>query len=354
MKHRIDIVNFFLIWFTLAIAIQWPFELFLFSYIVLGPLHYLTEINWLDKQHYFLHARDSRGFLWSMVVLVLLLSVFTILPETQYWSSTRSFHDNFFKPPNDTLRHVLQWNYMLVVLAFVMAAAWVFTSNWILRVLVVVFCLLCSLMFYTNPTLAIVFGVLLPTIFHVFFFTIIFMLYGTLKSRSVWGYLNVASMLLVLAVIAVSHRVVVPGSLGDSVVELTIASSFQSVNLAINRFLGSVGSGGIDAYSTAFWRVQSFIAFAYTYHYLNWFSKTSIIKWHQVEKRKLVFSAVLWLTSIGLYKIDYRLGFAAITAVSVLHIVLEFPLNFISMKGVFGVVMRPKKPAPILPRPSTG
>src|SRR5436190_11505222 len=71
--HRIDILNFFLIWFTLLLALTWPLQLFLFSYIVIGPWHYLTEINWLDKQKYFLKPKDSRVFIWSMVALVLLL-----------------------------------------------------------------------------------------------------------------------------------------------------------------------------------------------------------------------------------------------------------------------------------------
>jgi hypothetical protein len=30
-----------------------------------------------------------------------------------------------------------------------------------------------------------------------------------------------------------------------------------------------------------------FIAFAYTYHYLNWFSKTDIIRWHVVSQRRI-------------------------------------------------------------------
>ncbi len=345
MKHRIDVTNFFLIWITLGAAIAWPFQLFLFSYIVLGPLHYLTEINWLDKQNYFVRARDSRTFVWIMVALVLLLSICTVLPDTAYWKSTQPIFESIFHSPDKSILHVLQWSYSLVLLAFVTAAAWVFTDGWLLRLIIIAFCLLCSLMFYTNPVLIILFGVLLPTIFHVFFFTIIFMLYGTMKVKSAWGYVNVASMLLALVAIAVSNRSVAPDSLDQSVVELTIASSFNQVNLGINKFLGNMGSGHIDFYSSTFWRVQAFIAFAYTYHYLNWFSKTSIIKWHQVEKKKLALSAVLWITSIALYKIDYRFGFAAITAVSVLHIVLEFPLNIISMRGVCFNLLAKKKVA---------
>lgn len=349
MKHRIDTLNFFLIWITVGVAIAWPFQLFLFSYIVLGPLHYLTEINWLDKQNYFLRAKDSRAFVWSMVVLVLLLSICTILPDTEYWKSTRRIHEAIFNSPDQTIRHVLQWSHSLVLLCFAAAAAWVFTTRWILRALIIAFCLLCSLLFYTKPAQAIFFGILLPTIVHVFFFTILFMLYGTLKARSTWGYVNVVSMLLALLAIAASNQVVTPNSLDDSVIELTKSSNFHQVNWAINNFLGTLGKGGLNLYSSAVWQVQAFIAFAYTYHYLNWFSKTSIIKWHQVEKKKLALSVVLWIASISLYLLDYRLGFAAITAISLLHIVLEFPLNFVSMRGIFNALAGGKKTAFLQP-----
>src|SRR5439155_21466919 len=130
--------------------------------------------------------------------------------------------------------------------------------------------------------------------------------------------------------------------LSDSVVQLTLASAFHQINYLINHWFGTMQDNKADLGSPDFFKVQSFIAFAYTYHYLNWFSKTSIIKWHQVEKKKFVFSAVIWVVSLALYKVDYRLGFAAISVLSVLHIVLEFPLNFISMRAIFWAVM-PKR-----------
>jgi hypothetical protein len=75
------------------------------------------------------------------------------------------------------------------------------------------------------------------------------------------------------------------------------------------------------------------------------FSKTSIIKWHQVEKKKFGFSAVLWLVSLALYKVDYRLGFAAVSVLSLLHVVLEFPLNFVSIRSIFSAVIPKPRPA---------
>ena len=47
--------------------------------------------------------------------------------------------------------------------------------------------------------------------------------------------------------------------------------------------------------------IMRFIAFAYTYHYLNWFSKTSVIKWHLVPKKTLFITLIIWLLSILIY-----------------------------------------------------
>ncbi|HTV39821.1 MAG TPA: hypothetical protein VMF08_04555 [Candidatus Sulfotelmatobacter sp.] len=334
MKSSVDIVNFFLIWLTLGLAMAWPFELFLFSYIVLGPLHYLTEINWLDKQHYFLRAQDRRPFVWSMVALVLVLTVSLMIGESANWQWTKPIHDTMLHSPGGPVNYFVKWSWTLLLVAFVAAAACLFTERWDLRLFIIGVCLLSSFFFYAVPTVAILFGVFLPTIIHVFLFTILFMIYGSLKVRSFWGYANIVSMFLVIVVIAAWPRNVPVNSLSHPVMQLILDSAFLPVNFNICKWLGLMNGGQVYFYSPAFFKVQSFVAFAYTYHYLNWFSKTSIIKWHQVEKKKFVVSAILWVVSIALYFVDYRLGFAAIFALSVLHIVLEFPLNFVSIRSI--------------------
>lgn len=350
MKSAVDIVNFFLIWLTLGLALAWPFELFLFSYIVLGPLHYLTEINWLDKQHYFLRAQDRRVFVWSMAALVFLLTVSLVIAESANWQWTKAFHDAVVTSTTSPVNYFLRWSWTLLLVAFAAAAACLFTERWDLRALIIGFCLLSSFFFYAVPTVAILFGVFLPTIVHVFLFTILFMIYGSLKVRSFWGYANIASMFLVIAVIAVWPRNVAINSLSHPVMQLVLDSAFLPVNFDMCKWLGLTNGGNINFYSPVFFKVQSFIAFAYTYHYLNWFSKTSVIKWHQVEKRKFVVSIILWAFSIALYAVDYRLGFAAIFALSVLHIVLEFPLNFVSMRSIFAALTGKLKMASLVNR----
>ena len=90
--------------------------------------------------------------------------------------------------------------------------------------------------------------------------------------------------------------------------------------------------------STAGYSVMRLIAFAYTYHYLNWFSKTSVIKWHEVSKKWLVTVFIAWVASVGLYFYDYMVGLKALLLLSMLHVFLEFPLNFRSVQGIFSSV----------------
>jgi len=69
------------------------------------------------------------------------------------------------------------------------------------------------------------------------------------------------------------------------------------------------------------------IAFAYLYHYLNWFSKTSVIKWHEVTRFRAVTIFGLWLLGGAIYLYDYRIGLGVFYILSMLHVFLEFPLN---------------------------
>ncbi len=82
--------------------------------------------------------------------------------------------------------------------------------------------------------------------------------------------------------------------------------------------------------------VVRFLAFAYTYHYLNWFSKTSIIGWHQIPTSRGVAILAIWAASLGLYFSDYALGLSWLFLFSFGHVVLEFPLNFHTVHGLFG------------------
>jgi hypothetical protein len=102
--------------------------------------------------------------------------------------------------------------------------------------------------------------------------------------------------------------------------------------------------------------VMAFIAFAYTYHYLNWFSKTSIIQWHHIPRARSVAVVLVWLASVALFAYDYRVGLQWLFFLSFTHVALEFPLNHLTFIGIgreIGGLLRgaaaPAPPRPIAP-----
>ena len=80
--------------------------------------------------------------------------------------------------------------------------------------------------------------------------------------------------------------------------------------------------------------LMRFIAFAYLYHYLNWFSKTEVIRWHKVPKIRFAAVIVLWLGASIFYAYDYSLGLSMLFFLSFTHVLLEFPLNIVSIVGI--------------------
>src|SRR5277367_5778352 len=67
-KDAVNWVNIGLMLISCAAAIGAPFHTFLFAYVVLGPLHYLTEISWLHDRSYFTRRSSARRW-WLALVL---------------------------------------------------------------------------------------------------------------------------------------------------------------------------------------------------------------------------------------------------------------------------------------------
>ena len=83
-------------------------------------------------------------------------------------------------------------------------------------------------------------------------------------------------------------------------------------------------------------------AFAYTYHYLNWFSKTGVIRWHTVSRSRMAAIALLYVASLAIYAYDYATGLIALFTLSLLHVLLEFPLD---VRTIVSLISRPLAPA---------
>jgi hypothetical protein len=188
------------------------------------------------------------------------------------------------------------------------------------------------------------FSIFLPTLIHVYLFTGLFMLYGALKGKSKSGFL--ACMLFFLCpllFIYITPDFYFISDYADKTYKNFLGVNFYALNLWDSSKYVYPTKNKIDFenilfasyHSPAGKMIMRFIAFAYTYHYLNWFSKTSVIKWHEVPKKRLVIIGVLWLASVGLYLYNYMLGFNVLFLLSFLHVFLEFPLNHVTFIGIF-------------------
>lgn len=310
---RINYINIGLIILSCVAAFFIPFELFLFSYGILGPLHYLTEIGWLHKKNYFTKGKYDFVFL---VVLCSVLFYYSFFAQRSKQANDPVFFSN------------------LIALGLMCSAIFVFVKDWLYRIALIVLSFIILGFLGNSQHYYVWISIFLPTIIHVFIFTWLFMLYGVLKEKSRSGFLSV----IVLLICAASFFLITPDTLNYTVSEY-VQKSYSQFDLLnyylINYFhLDELTEVKQIFTSSAGFIIMRFIAFAYTYHYLNWFSKTSVIKWHTVKRPVLIGTILLWLASIALYIYDYNVGLTALFFLSFLHVFLEFPLNVVSFNGI--------------------
>ena len=298
---RINWLNVAFMIGTCGAAALAPFHLFLFAYAVLGPLHYLTEISWLHDRRYFAaHDRGRRGWL----VLVAL----AIAAMTYGFVSSDLLH----RPVSPAIEIGMFY------IAFAGAAIALYVRHPVNAIAAVIVIGVGLALFYTNPVYGIA-AYLLITIIHVFVFTGCFILYGATKSNSRSGMIS-AVVFVICGVVALVADL---PSVAPTAEIRSMYGSFEQLNVLLRRFFGGSETS-----------VMRFIAFAYTYHYLNWFSKTSVIGWHAVSRRRAVAIIATWLAAIAIYGYSFRAGFAVFYVLSALHVMLEFPLNHQSIAGL--------------------
>ena len=301
---RINYLNLALMVASAVAAFVLPFELFLLAYAVLGPLHYLTEISWLHDRRYFLKGRHD-GLPLVLLCLVLLMVSFT------HWSPDR-------KNEATTL---------VTYMAFAGAAVLLVARTAATRAIAFVAVVLSFLVARQSELCLIFFGVFLPTIVHVFIFTGAFVMLGALRGRSRSGFASLA----VFALCAMSFFVYIPNFPVHAVSSYVheAYAPFEHLNLMIFRVFHLAASGSRDAVyqSPQGLEVMRFIAFAYLYHYLNWFSKTSIIKWNRISRPRALAIAGLWMASLWIYSTDSRTGLVILMTLSFAHGFLELPLD---------------------------
>ena len=332
--HRLDAVNIGLMLLSCAVAFLVPFELFLFSYAVLGPLHYLTEISWLHDKNYYTKSR------WDALILLLIGLALTL-------SYFNGIYGLGFDLPDTTFAN-------LTYIAFFGALVMVFVKNKFYKIAGLV---LIALSYGLSKHFAVFLTVFLPTLIHVYIFTGLFMLYGALKSKSRMGLISVGVLILcpiLLFTLFPDFKPFGPTTYGrDAYIGMIpgndergplpvgfIGLNQQTLSMFFGMGAGDAGTVGFEYWLSAVFSSKAgillmrFIAFAYTYHYLNWFSKTRIIQWHKVPKVRFAIVLGFWVASLAVYFYNYALGLQWLFFLSFLHVLLEFPLNYVSIAGI--------------------
>ena len=309
---RINYVNIGLMLASAALACTLPFEVFLLSYAVLGPLHYLTQISWLHDRGWFTTGK------WDWIPLGLC----GVLALEAAYGGWLGFNGATFVAFG-----------LGIVVGFVRSPA--------VKIATFVTCVALAVPMGSWFPARIFFGALLTTVVHVYVFTGLFILAGSMKSRSRSGYASFAVFLACgLGLLLVQPRT------SFAVTEYAKANMGPFVGV-IDAMLALLPSTGPDL-DSAIMAIGRFLGFAYTYHYLNWFSKTGIIRWHEIGAGRMTMIGCLWVLSVALYWYDYATGLAALFFLSMVHVFFEFPLDARTFVDIIGVRRPVAAPAQVL------
>jgi hypothetical protein len=386
---KINYLNIGLMIISAGLSFFLPFETFLIAYAFLGPLHYLTEISWLHDRQYF-----SKGKYDYLVLLIIgiLLSFAAFSQDFKfhteiydYFAKTNLFDKLLVLGLFSAFLFVFVKNIWIKLVAILFL--YIYISGW-----------LSPEATQGKPsTMIFALTSLLPTLIHVYLFTGLFMLFGALKTRSKTGLLSIGFFILVpMALVFFLPANSEKGNLteygknayyaegnGFFYTNVSLMRQFEMTPQMTNKdYINFFVKDSVEKKEfTARWKnsmdkefviqnkehpnyknsvsladakegelkdnwwdlvffssvgimLMRFIAFAYLYHYLNWFSKTEVIRWHKVPKLRFVGIIILWLIACGLYLYDYSTGLSFLFFLSFTHVLLEFPLNITSVVGI--------------------
>lgn len=282
---QIEGLNLLLIVVSCVLAHLYPYALLIMSYAVLGPAHYLTQISWLHDRKYF--ASSGKVLPVMGVLSVVLVMPLFGLRVAQPWFGAS----------------------VVGVAIAVAVAATVPGSRGLAAGTIVSAGLLWAVARWWPVAMGL--AMLVPTVLHVFVFTLSFMLLGGLRSKSRLASASV--LVMVLCTLSFWWSGVHDASDGAGVAE----RFFEPVVDAMKQF-------GIPSSSV---RIFGFLSFAYTYHYLNWAIKAPVIRWHNVPRARMIAIVAAYGVVLAVYALSFTAGVLVSLVLSYLHVFLEFPLN---------------------------
>ena len=240
-KLNIDLLNIFLMLLSGIFALALPFQTFLIVYAFLGPLHYLTEINWLQQHNYFLQNKKNVYYLFLPILIIggvvyipSLIELKPIIPFLIFFTLLVAIFNNF-----EEERIYKNWKFLFLTIIGSITS------------------------FYFRNYFHSVFSIFFPTLIHVFVFTGIFMLSGFLKTKNKLSLVSFIFFILIAGFLLSFNWT-------NLIIEKNIVSKYQSFEKLNQILLSVIGEDKSNIYVSNFGiRIMQFIAFAYSYHYFN-------------------------------------------------------------------------------------
>lgn len=313
----------------------WPFQTFVLAYVILGPLHYLTEISWL--QH---HAAFGHRSL-DAVVLAAIGAIF-FLGERLLHGAVRPY---FFM---STIAGAMGWAW---------AAA--FSSTYLIRTLAFALSAGAGVLVTNVPVLFLLIAVLVPTVLHVLWLTLSLLIADAVAQQR--GLHSIATL---MAYVGIIFGILIGGVWSDAppgrwaldwfgyVGKGGASYGFFYVNYQILDILGfhSFAGDKDDAWvrntltyvfrSTEARALMGAIAFCYSYHYAHWFSNAQKIGWNQMSRIRSYGIAACWAIVVGVFVLNVRLGLLILFSMSLIHVLMELPLNWIMANDAVASLVR--------------
>ena len=302
-----------------VLSFAWPFEVLIGSFLLLGPLHGLTELSWLHDRKYFTDSKAGPALLGASALVMMAPAV--LAPTAVNMGPS-----------------------VLLFACFVASAGLVVARSLGARLVLAALALGGALLLLRNPLLALV-GLFLPTVIHLFVFTGLFILTGAMRSHSKLGLLSLA---VFVACAAALLLLPVTGPIRP--LAGVVREAISVFSLLIGYLARHFPLAGGDAKGAVVVAAR-FLAYITLYHYLNWFSKTRVIGWHAVGRKRLLLVGGLWLASLAALAVSLRAGILFAATLSTLHVVLEFPLNWRSFGSVI-TLSRSRSTAAPTPAPA--
>lgn len=282
------VFNLVALFLCCAAAHYAPVETLILSYAVLGPAHYLTEISWLHDKGYFV-SRPA-VMLGACIIAVAALMV---------------------------VHAPVYTDAIILAVLFGVGAAVLSRSAWIASQSALLGGVIGAAgAVYGLPAVVFV-SVMVLTLGHVFGFTVLFVLNGAMRPQAIGDRL-VSVVLLLGALSFVCLPVAMEGiGSGPSLLSLIFGDTIRVFNLADLHSLSSV---------------VGFTAFAYAYHYMNWFLKTGRTGWHNMSRARGGLIVGVWGLSEICWISNPFYGFYLTLPLSIGHVILELPLNFLTIR----------------------